>query len=87
MTDSWWDYRIIRDKVSITTPDDEVEEVEGFTICEVYYGPDGEIQYWSEPIPAGGESLQELWEDFNRMAAAFYKPVLNQEDLDSIYLQ
>lgn len=79
MNCSWWNYRVIRET------DDELQE--WFTLREVYYSPDGEIMYWSEPIPPGGDSVEDLSEDLQLMATALNSDVLDASELNSKYLQ
>lgn len=79
MSFSYWNYKIFREL------DDDYEEY--FTIREVHYSPDGEIMYWSEPIPPGGDSVEDLSEDLQLMATALNSDVLDASELNSKYLQ
>lgn len=58
-----WNYRVI-------------EGVGGHYIAEVYYDDTGRPEYYSSPIPPYGQSVEGLKADYEMMASAFDKPVL-----------
>jgi len=63
-----WNYRAMKD-----------EQV--FTIHEVYYGENGELEgYTEKPISAIGESLDELEADLRKMLNALRQKPLTRED-------
>lgn len=68
-----WNHRIIKYT--------DGEGTTHFGIHEVYYGPTGRPEMYTESASAPyGESLYELREDLQRMLAAFDKPVLTDDD-------
>lgn len=73
-----WNYRVVKQY----TPDDKYTH---YSIHEVYYdipGDDSSITLWSDsPVGPFGETFSELTEDFERIAEAFKKPVLDSKDL------
>jgi len=66
--ESDWDYRIV--------------EADGvFTIHQVFYGEDGEVDYYDEePVSPYGESQEDLENDMVEIWAAFDKPVMRLVD-------
>ena len=74
-----WNYRII----SHPHPGfDENELMRAYQIHEVYIDEGEIIGFTEKGIEPFGESMDELRQDFEHMAAAFTKPVLRVEDLD-----
>ena len=73
---SHWNYRVVRRKR--TDPDGKV--FEGFAIHEAYYDDAGRVwaitENGSEPY---GETLEEMREDFDGMAAALDAPALDYD--------
>jgi hypothetical protein len=68
-----WNYRVIMEPA---TKNDIFGE-DSYTIREVFYDDDGEIEFWSdEGCAPCGTSFQEVADDFDLMAAAFELPVL-----------
>jgi hypothetical protein len=66
---SYWNYRVIKRKLPDGT--------HSFGIHEVYYNVKNEIEMYSEnPEQIVGETLKELHETCEHMAASLYKPVL-----------
>jgi hypothetical protein len=63
-----WNYRVI-------------QRDESFSIQEVYYGDDDEIQGFSNDIALVGENVEDLKADLELMVTACDKPVLNYYDL------
>lgn len=52
-------------------------------IYEVFYKPDGEVHWFSaDPVPAAGESMDELAADIQRQANALNQPVLDYHLLE-----
>ena len=74
----YWNNRVIRTKTNFNN-----EEVEMYTIHEVYYDSKDRIEAWtSKEVAPYGESLEELREDLLRMLRAVDEtPVINREDL------
>lgn len=73
-----WTYRIV--KQTFTRPDTEPEVV--FGIHEAYDKGDVNQPHSIsvDAIAPHGETLEELHADYDRMRAAFDKPILNHED-------
>jgi hypothetical protein len=66
---SYWNYRVIKKK--------NQDGSFSFGIHEVYYNDKNEIKMYSEnPEQIVGETLEELHETCELMAASLYKPVL-----------
>lgn len=84
MNSSWWDYRVVKDTVTIPESGNKILD---FSIREIYYDPDGSIRFWSDPLPPAGETIDELYAEVSRMFTAFGKSVIEQEELDQIHLQ
>jgi len=71
-----WNYRVIMEEAS----DDKLFGEDSYTIREVFYDDDGEIEFWSdEGCAPYGNTFQEVADDFDLMAAAFELPVLKIE--------
>lgn len=51
-----------------------------FAICEVYYDEKGNLAWYTQPVPACGDDLEELAVCLNRMREALTKPILTPED-------
>jgi hypothetical protein len=68
-----WNHRIVR-HVGLA---DEIY----YTVHEVYYDDDDNIEAWTDPVHPYGESEDELWRDLLHFVGAFNHPVLNEEDL------
>ena len=76
-----WNYRII----SHPHPGfDENERMRTYQIHEVYIDDGKIIGFTEKGIEPFGESMDELRQDFEHMKAAFTKPVLQVEDLESV---
>lgn len=72
-----WNYRVVKHtQISL------MGEIEySHEIHEAYYNDDGSIRAISkDPIPAHGESLEDLQQDLTWMLEALSKPVLIYED-------
>lgn len=70
--DMSWNYRVVFDDVNAL--DNEIGE---YTIREVFYGDDGEIDFWSdEAAVPNGNSYEELQDDMNLIMEAFELPCL-----------
>jgi hypothetical protein len=71
-----WNYRVIMEEAS----DNKLFGEDSYTIREVFYDDDGEIEFWSdEGCSPYGNTFQEVADDFDLMAAAFELPVLKIE--------
>jgi hypothetical protein len=67
-----WNYRVVFDDVNAL--DNEIGE---YTIREVFYDDDGEIDFWSdEAAVPNGNSYEELQDDMNLIMEAFELPCL-----------
>ena len=68
-----WNYRVIMEPAT----ENYILGEDSYTIREVFYDDDGEIEFWSDEgcVPYGN-SFQEVADDFDLMAAAFELPVL-----------
>lgn len=68
-----WNYRVIMEPAK----EDSIFGEDSYTIREVFYDDDGEIEFWSDEgcVPYGN-TFQEVADDFDLMAAAFELPVL-----------
>lgn len=62
-----WNYRVIYDPDDFEYP---------YYIGEVYYDEEGEPTFYSGPMEVSGESFNEVVEEFEKMAAALDKEVL-----------
>lgn len=68
-----WNYRVVKEPL----PDGEYQ----FTIHEVYYGPNEEVESYTEKsIAPYGETLQELIHDLAHMKEAFSRSILIKVD-------
>jgi len=68
-----WNYRVIMEEAS----EEKLFGEDSYTIREVFYDDDGEIEFWSdEGCTPYGNTFQEVADDFDLMAAAFELPVL-----------
>lgn len=78
-----WNHRVMRVKVE-PLPTHPAESHYWYGIFEVYY-EDG-VPQWStvDPCEPFGETLEELKEDYERMAVAFTKSVLCFETREEI---
>jgi len=69
-----WNYRVVLE------PKDENDSLfaeDSFSIREVFYNDEGEIDFWSDEAAAPyGITFQEVADDFDLMAEAFKRPVL-----------
>ena len=80
-----WNYRVIMEPAA----EGEIFSEDSYTIREVFYDDDGEIEFWSDEgcVPYGN-SFQEVADDFDLMAAAFKLPVLkivkDEDGLDKL---
>ena len=69
-----WNYRVVKRKL-----DDKVV----FGVHEAYYH-EGEKKPWTvtvDPVAPHGDTWEELKDDWLRQAEAFYRPVLNYEEV------
>lgn len=72
-----WNYRVVKKRLSDGT--------ETFGIHEVYYDADGKVNAYTEvTMAAYGETLEEFREDIKRHLEALERPVLTQDDLESV---
>lgn len=72
---SHWNYRVIRREVA--------PEAYEYSIYEVYYDKDGEIDCWTEDsVKPYGEGFLELQNDLNYMVRATQKPILEEKEID-----
>lgn len=71
-----WNYRVVMEPATENSMFGE----DSFTIREVFYDNNGEIEFWSDEgcVPTGN-TFQEMADDFDLMAAAFELPVLKIE--------
>ena len=68
-----WNYRVIMEPAA----EGNIFGEDSYTIREVFYDDDGEIEFWSDDGCAPyGNTFQEVADDFDLMAAAFELPVL-----------
>ncbi len=68
-----WNYRVLAKKQS----DDSIF----LDIYEVYYDEDGNPEYCTEnPITVGGDDLEDIQWQLDKMRDALSKPVLNYDD-------
>ena len=73
-----WNYRIVHRLYRPGTPQEE----NSYSIHEVYYNEQGDINLWSkDSISAIGGTVDELLADLGRMAAAHKKPTLEWEQM------
>jgi len=69
-----WNYRVVLEPKD---GDDSLFSEDNFSIREVFYDEDGEINFWSDEAAAPyGVTFQEIADDFDLMAEAFKLPVL-----------
>ena len=66
---STWNYRVMED------------EDGQFTLREVYYTDEKEIQSWTGEVAPFGESEEELRNDLDYMLRAFNLPILSEVNL------
>lgn len=72
-----WNYRIVHEVKTVRGITDET-----FSIHEVYYNDDGNIDLWSvDPIEPQGCSADDLMEDLCHMMEALTHPVLEKSEL------
>jgi transglutaminase/protease-like cytokinesis protein 3 len=67
-----WNHRVIRIL-------DDTDNSYIYSICEVYYGDDGSLMGFSEPIIVA-ESIENLHIETNRLAECISKPVLEESE-------
>ena len=68
-----WNYRVIMEPAM----ENNIFGEDSYTIREVFYDDDGEIEFWSdEGCAPCGNIFQEVADDFDLMAAAVELPVL-----------
>ena len=71
--DMAWNYRVIYSPKN----EDIAWDTDTFSIREVFYNEDGDIEYWSnEDAEPYGVTFEELAADFDLMAEAFERPIL-----------
>jgi hypothetical protein len=71
--DMAWNYRVIYSPKN----EDLAWDTDTFSIREVFYNDDGDIEYWSdENAEPFGATFEELAADFDLMAEAFERPIL-----------
>jgi hypothetical protein len=80
-----WNYRVIMEPAA----EGNIFGEDSYTIREVFYDDDGEIEFWSDDGCAPyGNTFQEVADDFDLMAAAFELPVLkivkDEDGLDKL---
>jgi len=76
-----FEYRIVRKVYPNTHMDDSIV----WHISEIYYDDAGKIVGASDkPIPPMGDSLLDLCADFDLIAKAFNKPVLDYETMKEV---
>lgn len=69
-----WNYRVVLEPKE---SDDSLFSEDNFSIREVFYDENGEINFWSDEAAAPfGVTFQEVADDFDLMAEAFKLPVL-----------
>lgn len=67
-----WNYRVVFDDINAL--DNEIGE---YTIREVFYDEDGEVDFWGdEAAVPNGNSYEELQDDMNLFMEAFELPCL-----------
>jgi hypothetical protein len=67
-----WNYRVVFDDINAL--DNEIGE---YTIREVFYDDDGEIDFWGDDAAVpNGNSYEELQDDMNLFMEAFELPCL-----------
>lgn len=67
-----WNYRVVFDDINAL--DNEIGE---YTIREVFYDEDGEVDFWDdEAAVPNGNSYEELQDDMNLFMEAFELPCL-----------
>ena len=68
-----WNYRVLY----IPENKDDIFGENSFSIREVFYNEEGEIEFWSEDnVAPTGTDFEELADDFDLMAEAFERPIL-----------
>ena len=71
--DMAWNYRVIYSPKN----EDLAWDTDTFSIREVFYNDDGDIEHWSdENAEPFGATFEELADDFDLMAEAFERPIL-----------
>ena len=75
-----WNYRIISHPFPGTWAEKPTRE---YKIHEVYMDGDRLLGYTEQGCAPFGETEEEIKQDFANMQAAFSKPILKVEDLDS----
>ena len=72
-----WNHRVIRTEHKHKTANGDVWSEAWYTIHEVYYNEEGEIDCWTESgVAPSGESIEEVREVLEWMLNATKKPVL-----------
>lgn len=71
---SHWNYRVVRKELAPGAYE--------YSVHEVYYNNDGEIDCWTEPTYPYGESFLELQNDMNGFKKATQKPILEEKEID-----
>ena len=71
-----WNYRIIHE---LTSHDEHI-----YSISEVYYKKNGEIEAYTDHMYPMGETILELKRDLDHMQEAFTHPVLELDELETI---
>lgn len=71
-----WNYRVCKRK-------DKVNKIKEYSIREVYYDDDGQIEFYSEEAMSPyGSSLDELSDDLDMMKDALDKEIINLNKVD-----
>lgn len=75
-----WGFRVVRRTFpSHVTGTGQPED--SLVVAEVYYGTDGSITTWAEAQPPGGEALDDVRDELERMSDALDLPVIDEADL------